>query len=199
MTITTYSGLKAAVASWMVRSDLTTTIPDFVVLAEADIRIDLRCRAMETLTTGTLTGETLTHPTNYLEARRFVIGTDPWRYVSPDVYQQFSSAASHEAVFTSIGQSLYVLNGASGDAYSLLYWQAFTAFSADPDTNWLLTYHPEVYLYASLKHGALFMKNDGDLAKYQQLYQDAVGRLTAREKQSAASGSPLQMRSTSVE
>jgi hypothetical protein len=37
MSISTYGELKAAVADWLNRTDLTARIPDFIQLAESDI------------------------------------------------------------------------------------------------------------------------------------------------------------------
>ena len=37
MALTTYTELKAAIADWLNRSDLTSQIPDFITLAEAEM------------------------------------------------------------------------------------------------------------------------------------------------------------------
>lgn len=42
MALDTYTGLKAAIASWLMRDDLTDAIPDFIMLAEARISRTLR-------------------------------------------------------------------------------------------------------------------------------------------------------------
>jgi hypothetical protein len=53
MAITTYAELKTAIASWLDRSDLTSTIPDFITLFEAVANRRLRVRQMEkTITLG---------------------------------------------------------------------------------------------------------------------------------------------------
>jgi hypothetical protein len=36
MSITTYSELKTSIANWLDRSDLTSVIPDFIMLAVAE-------------------------------------------------------------------------------------------------------------------------------------------------------------------
>jgi hypothetical protein len=195
MAISTYAELKTAVAAWLDRTDLTSVLADLVALAESDIRTDLRCRAMEQYTTGTLTGATLAHPTRYLEARSLTVDGKPFGYVTPEIYQAASDANSQRRIFTSIGETLYVLNGTSGDAYSLIYFQAFEAFDADADTNWLLTNHPNVYLFAACKQGGLYEGDDGKVAKFSELYQDALGRLASRERQSASSGGRMAIQS----
>lgn len=199
MAISTYSELKTAVANWLDRTDLTSRIPEFIALAEADIRIDVRCRAMEALASSALTGETLAFPTRYLEARRLVVNGDVLTYVSPEVYAQMSDASMTQDVYTVIGESFYILTGASGDTYTLLYWASFAAFSADADTNWLLTNAPGVYLFGTLKHAALYEQAAGDVNTFAAQYMDAVGRLASREKQTATSGGPMVQRTAVTE
>ena len=42
MAITTYAELKSSIANWLNRDDLTSVIPDFISLAEAQIARDVR-------------------------------------------------------------------------------------------------------------------------------------------------------------
>lgn len=195
MALSTYSELKVSAAAWLNRTDLTSIVGDFVTLAESDIRNDVRVQAMETRATGTLTGETLAHPTRYIEARTLFVGGKQYKYRTPEKYQILSDAGSTERVFTSIGQSLYILGGTSGDAYVLVYWQSFAPFSADADTNWVLTNAPDVYLWATCKQGAVWLKDQMQEARFGSLYASAVSRLNGREKFSAVSGSPLEIQS----
>ncbi len=46
MALTTYNELKTSVGDWLNRTDLTTVIPDFIALAEAQIERQLRTRQM---------------------------------------------------------------------------------------------------------------------------------------------------------
>jgi hypothetical protein len=194
MAISTYSELKTAVASWLNRSDLTTSIPDFVTLAEADIRRDVRVQAMESVATGTLTGETLAHPTRYTEARRLTVGEYVYTYKLPADYTEAVRNDSTDYIYTSIGQSLYILNGASGDDYTLTYSASFAALSGASDTNWLLTNNPDIYLFGSLVYGAIFMRDDAATTLFQAKYLAAVKRVNGQEHASRYSGSPLTIR-----
>jgi len=45
----TYSGLQTAVGDWLARSDLSSNIPDFITLFEAEANRTLRTRQMETI------------------------------------------------------------------------------------------------------------------------------------------------------
>jgi hypothetical protein len=79
--IANYGDLKAQCALWLNRTDLTEAIPEHVRIAESRIRTDLKVRAQETLTTGTLTGDTLAVPSQLIEARRLVVEEIELAYV----------------------------------------------------------------------------------------------------------------------
>ena len=191
MSLSNYGALKTSVAAWINRTDLDTVIPDFVALAEQDIRVDCRVQNMEQLATGTLTGETLAHPTRFLEARRLVVGTSVYEFVSADLYQDYST--STRKIFTSIGQSLYILNGAAGDSYSLIYYAGFAPFDADADTNWLLENAPDVYLAGACRYGSAYLKDDAGEQRFATRYVGAVSRLNGQQARGAVAG-PMRIR-----
>lgn len=195
MALGNYAELKTAVASWLNRSDLTSAIPDFVALAEADIRRDVRVQAMESIASGTLTGETLAAPDRLIEVRRLVVGSTSrvFNYVTPEQYQVLSAQSATWPVFTIVGTNLYILAGSSGTSYSLMYSAAFAAFSADGDTNALLTSHPDVYLAGACKYGAIYLRDDAEAAKYGAMYQAAVAK-SNRQARATSHGGTLQVR-----
>ena len=52
MALTNYTGLKASIADFINRDDLTSVIPDFISLAEAQINRDIRHWKMEARSSG---------------------------------------------------------------------------------------------------------------------------------------------------
>lgn len=54
MDLSTFSGLKAAVADYLNRDDLTSVIPGFIALAEAKFNRKLRARQMIKRATATI-------------------------------------------------------------------------------------------------------------------------------------------------
>ena len=183
MALSTYANLKAAVASWLKRSDLTTQIPDFIALAEARIRRDVRCRAMETEATGTLAAATLVFPTRFLEARQVSLNGYLCEYVTP---QQFDDTNTAGYQYTIKGEYFH-FQSSSWD-YDIEYYAGFAAFSDDGDTNWLLTNAPDIYLWASLAEAYNFVQ--GDPSKWLALYAKANADLRASENR-ARSGGPM--------
>lgn len=195
MAIGTHSQLKAAIQTWFVR-DMSSEIADIITLTEAEIRKDVRCQAMETLATGTLTGETLAFPTGFVWAKRLKVGRYIKEYVTQADYADFDAQDSQTDVFTIIGQDIYILDGASGDDYSLIYFKAFTAFSDDGDTNWLLTNHPDVYLWGGCRQAAILTKDVEEFQRFSGLYASAVSRVNRNEWMASASGATPQVRSS---
>lgn len=178
----TFAELRTEISSWLNRTDLTTAqLSTLVNMAEADIRSKVKLRRDVTLATGTLSGESLTLPATFLEARRFETGGKVRSYLEPQQYQRLKDSGISSGYFTILGANLLSLGSVNGDAYSLLYVAAPTPLSADGDTNWLLQNYPQVYLYAALKHGGVYFKDPQAAQGYDVLWQQAVADLNAAE------------------
>ena len=72
MAVSTYTELKASIANWLNRSDLSDEIADdFIKLTEADFNAKLRIRQMEQIDTVTINAETVSVPTGFISVRSF--------------------------------------------------------------------------------------------------------------------------------
>lgn len=176
MGLSTYADLKSAVAGWLHRTDLTSVIPDFISLCEANISRDLRVRAMEQTATGTLSATTLAIPTGFLEVRRVVLGTSEQEYVTPNVFYEIREGVTGQ--YTVLGTN-FVFQSSSAD-YSIDYYKKFDALSGASDTNWLLTNHPDVYLFGALSESALYTHDDP--SRWMGKYRMAVDRVRMLER-----------------
>jgi len=88
MAISTYTELKASIANWLNRTDLTDEIADdFIKLTEADYNAKLRIRQMEQIDTVTIDEETETVPTGFISVRSFYLLLSstkyPLEYITP--------------------------------------------------------------------------------------------------------------------
>src|SRR5574341_95658 len=139
MALATFADLKASIASWLNRTDLTATIPDFVRLAEADLSREIRIPTMQLEATGALVAGDFTLPADFVEAKRLVIGDQEVGYITTEEIPRLTrNGYSDVRYYTRVGLQVRVLNGGTS-AYSLLYWAKFAALNLDADTNWLLT------------------------------------------------------------
>ena len=71
MALNSYSALKTSIANWLNRTDLTTEIEDFIVLAEKDFNSKLRIRKMISESSVTINAETVALPTGFFTNKRF--------------------------------------------------------------------------------------------------------------------------------
>lgn len=80
--------------------------------------------------------------------------------------------------------------------YSLrmTYWQKITSLSAQNTTNWLLTNHPDIYLYGALCESAPYLKDDARLAMWKTELRDRVLALEASNERKQFGGGSLQRR-----
>lgn len=176
MAISTNAELKTAVASWLHRSDLTTTIPDFIALCESDLRRDLRVREMEASTSVAITSTTLAIPTGFIEARKLTLNDIELDYVEPGYFTSISDDTTYN--YTTQGANF--LFQTSAGTVKVYYYSAFAALSADADTNWLLTTHPDAYLFGSLSWAAVYTQQDP--AQWRTLYRSAIDRIRTTQR-----------------
>lgn len=179
MGLANFSELKASVASWLMRDDLTAQIPDFITLCETRNNMRLRVREMEATATLTIGSDsTFTLPTDFIEPRRVLSNVDP---VSPLFPITLDLASTYS---TSGYPYYYAIKGSSLRVYppntaniTLDYWQAIPALSTGNPTNWLLTKVPAVYLWGTCLMAAPFLEDDNRILTWGNLYEAAVTEL----------------------
>ena len=82
------------------------------------------------------------------------------------------------AQYTILGTNF--LFQSSSSTYSIDYWKQFDAFSGATDTNWLLTNHPDIYLFGSLAEAVLYTLEDPSI--WIGKYRLAVDRIRTTER-----------------
>lgn len=186
MAISTYPELVATISTWMARSDLGGTAPDFITLAEnylnfggdPDTDPPLRTRDMEAVVDLTPTDGICTVPDDYLEYRRVVEKVSPRRelkYITPDAAEVLypSRTGGLGSNFTLIGPSLYTFPLSSSDI-ELTYYRQIPALTEDAPTNWLLTKAPSIYLRAALLQAADYTRKTEEIAKHATMVRGMV-------------------------
>lgn len=185
MSISTYAELKASIASWLNRDDLTSVIPDFIALAEADINRKLRHYKMVERVDATLDSRYVQLPANWLETIRFSITTSPtYRLEAITVddmlkYREDTSDASgRPRYYTHIGEAIEVFPTPDAEyGMQLAYYEEVAALSDSNTFNWLIQMAPDVYLYGALLQAAPYLLDDGRIQVWNGLYQNALGSL----------------------
>ena len=187
--MSTFGQLKTSTDSWLARDDLAmgSDIDQITLNTEAQIARDIRTVAQERNTTLTADARQTVAPADFLEARYLAIDTNTRDYIeyqTPEVIRKQRSWSGNATGTTGRSDiTFYTIEGLIGgtaftdtDVYftwapagnattptdvELGYFARWPAFVNDPDTNWLLTNHFDIYLWAMLHNAALFLQEEG--------------------------------------
>jgi len=199
MALTTYTELKASIADWLNRTDLTTTIPDFISLAEAQIERQLRTRQMLTRTTLTIDAEFEAIPADFLEIRALKLTSTnpdtPLSFMTMDSLDEQSlidTGSGRPKYFTVVGTDFrFVPTPDASYTSEIVYFAKLSKLSTSVSTNFLLTSSPDVYLYGSLLQAAPYLLDDARIPVWSSLYDRALSDLQVADDRGAASGGKL--------
>lgn len=184
----TWDELNQAVAAFLDDPVAGLQIPTFVALGEARINRLLRHRLM--LTSATLAAASIATalPADFLEAE--VVALDDGRQLSATSPQGLAQALAAAGglggggaprLYTILGSSLQLWPApAAATNVQLSYYAAVPP--ANPNGNWLLSAHPDLYLSACLYAACLFTRDREGAAEMDALLQRQIQELdTARE------------------
>lgn len=200
MALANYGELKTEIANFLNRDDLTSSIPSFIAMAEASIGRDLRHWRQQRRVTAPLDERFEEVPTDFIEMVNL--------YLSDGTEVEFASLAEiartkilsndqagKPKLFTfNSGQIEFIPQPDQQYTMAMVYFARIPALTADDDTSWLLTYHPDVYLYGSLIHSAPFLQEDARIATWAQLYSAAISNLNTESDRGRFAGGSLVMR-----
>ena len=204
MSFATYSDLQTSIGNYLARSDLTSQIPDFITFAENRLRRELRIRQMlKSVTTATVSGDnTIEIPSDFLQARDFVVMTNP---IQPLSYSS-PSALSNDPRASEVGVPLsytilandFQVSPPPDGVYTvkLLYYSAPAYLSSSNTSNTFLTTAPDALLYASLIEAEPYLMNDARINTWGTMYDRAIASLTKSDEEGQYSGVPLAMKLT---
>jgi len=204
MALANYTDLQSSITGWLRRdgdTSLVATAPDLITLAEAQFNRDIRHRRMETSTTLTLTGgsNTVALPTDYIETRTAIVQSSPKQvmtFVTPSqlAINWASGTSGIPTEYTIIGTNMKVgKTPDTGYSLELTYYQQIPDLASNT-TNWLLTNHPDMYLYGSLLQAAPYLGDDERVPVWGAYYERAREGLKNDASRSAFSGGPLYTR-----
>ena len=174
----------------MIRDDVAVSGSDFAQIllnAESEISRAYRFVIQEQSTTLNFTGRSADLPADFLEVRNPFIDDNvrKFEYQTPQAIRE-SSAWENGRV-----GSFYTLEGGGGTApddrvqmtiagpasasspldVDINYWAKLAALVNDPDTNWVLQNHYDVYLFETLYQAAIYIQ-ETEMAKGYDLMLD---------------------------
>jgi len=197
MAFSTFAELKAAVATWIKRSDLTAIIPDFIKLAEARINRELRTRNMVTRSqNAAVDSEFVALPADFGAARSLRLAASPYT-----VLQQLTPEAMADLVaqrpsgtlqaFSIVGGELWFVPApATAVTVLLTYYAKVPALSDAAPSNWLLASHPDVYLWGALLEATVYLEDEEQASTYQGRFAAAIEEIRANSVMDSLSARP---------
>jgi len=194
-----FQTLKSSVESALGRTD----VPDYVyTLMTSDINRDIRIVEMESLSTMSVSSETTTLPADFLQVVSMYVDATPRTPMVPLTRQ--AQATRHDE---SNKPYYYAISGPSADdpdpttstlqvmpapdsTYSVVmrYIASVAAFSANTDTNNVISLHPGLFLYAALHHAAIWAQDAELAAGYGAAYVNLKSMIQDADRKKRNSG-----------
>ena len=199
MALTTYTELKTSIGDWLNRADLTSVIPDFISLAEAQIERTLRARQMIVRANASFDAQYGAVPADFLEAKSLKLTSTnpqtPLSFLSIDALdaEMTKYTGSGKPKFFGIvgGQLRIVPTPDATYTTELTYYAKLAKLSNDNTTNWLLASSPDIYLYGALLQAAPYLQDDARIQTWATLYERALNDLQTADDRGASSGGAL--------
>lgn len=168
---TTWTELKANIADWLDRTDLTTQIPEFIGYAERRFNRLLRMPEMEESVTASTSGATVTLPTDFLSMKSLYIDGASnlilLRQLSLDALRRgFDGEETGTPEFFALqsGTELVLAPAPTASVtYIMNYYQKIPQLGSGQAANWLLAAHPDLYVAASLVEAYIFLRDSEGL------------------------------------
>lgn len=177
MALDTLADLKTSVSTWLARSDMGGMAEDFIALAEA--RLNRELNPIETTSTVSCVASS-----REIDVASLAVEEPISLFLSDAFGNEAEPVQKAPGTFAFIGDTgapsfwcydngKIVFDRPADQAYSarFRFTQRFK-LSDDAPTNWLLTYHPDIYLAATLIWGNILKRST----------QDALPFLTVLEK-----------------
>ena len=193
MALSNYTELQASVADFLNRSEWTSVIPDFIKMTESELNRVLRTREMSVRTRAPVSKQYLKLPVDFLGMRNIELMTDP---VTVLQYRNLENLDAHRAsdstgkpIFYSIMQNNIEFAPVPDSEYTLeiVYYQEIPPL-ADNSTNWLLTAHPDAYLYGALLQSAPYLHADERIGIWAGKFQQILEQLKTSDEKARFSG-----------
>lgn len=202
MALSNYTDLKASIADWLARGDLTTQIDDFIDLFETEFNRNMRLEDMladATLTTSSSVG-TVNLPADFLEMDNLSFDDTPRdiTFVTTKQLKQTRLGNQNErptsytlTAASSSGGVKRVLFGPTPSGVSTLtaqYYQKLPTLNSTNTSNWLLAAQPGAYLYGSLNQALAFISDPVRGAEIQSSYNEILKQLRTTDERAKSGG-----------
>jgi hypothetical protein len=183
MALASYNDLVSTVESYLARTDLTSVIPTFVMLAQQRMSRDLRTREMLKVVTTTATDNTVQLPNDFLEMRELHFQGNPpitLEYESPDKFfrDMLTTTSGLPYYYTIIGYEFQFAPAPdSSMTLQMLYYAEPEFITSTTSTNLYIANYPDALLYATLAEAEPYLMNDTRIQTWATMYDRAIANI----------------------
>lgn len=209
MSLATYDDLKAAVGAELNRSDLATSVPDFITRFEADARRKLRDWLRFSVSLTNLTGDTALAAT--VSDVLSVAMNDGANGANNRVLQVLSREEYHSLLESNSNadspQAVFVDYDADAPSTTLRFWppipsgspvaalrveavKVLPSLSASQTTNALLREAPDLYLIGSCLEAANYLQHDERIPGWREFVRDGFRELRMQSERRVYGAQP---------
>lgn len=206
MALSTFGGLKTAIADWA-WGEVTTTLinTDFFPQAQSKMYYGdgldiepLRIRAMvDSATVTPDSGGTITITSafgsgwlEFIELTPTTSGAESLNYVEPWAFRKeadkLAGTSGPQSIYTVEGGLVY-LGPAAVTTIAAKWYEKFTAVSGDSDTDWIILNAPQVYLNGCLMEACAYL-NDKREAEFRAKFAASIRGLNLNDRKQRTSG-----------
>lgn len=198
MAISNYSELKAAIANWLDRDDLTDRIPEFIALAETRMGRELR-KAVVVAPLTINSGEQQTQlPSDCAELRSVRHNgayTSHLKITTPWGLDPFRDTGTGTPVAAAVVNNSLLLNVEPDGDYptEIIYFASITPLSDDEPVNTELVQARDLYLFGALCEAEPFLEHDERITLWEAKYQAALTAVNASRESAELGAGPTVM------
>lgn len=195
MALDTYLDLQTAILSWLARPGdplVSPAVPDIIRLFEREATRRLKVGAAEKRAQLHALSSAVDLPQDFAELRLATSGGCNLTYVPPMQLPGLSGMPGH---YTIVGNTMHLGPSPSGEAFiDIIYQSGVPPLSDTNPTNWLLTKHPDCYLFGSLVEAEAFIGHDERIQLWGVRLAAAFESIEQADRKARWNGSPLQIR-----
>lgn len=201
--IKTYGDLKDAVRNWANTNEPKTIaeIPNFINFAEKDIANVIRCPLMEKIETiESKAGSFIGIPDDVVQVISVLSGEGAFEQVDYDQFLDYSNnggcgVREDDFIWSRIGTKIALYpNQTVGTKIRLVYYQDPPEMTVDSQKLPLLTVCPQLYLYGSLAHCAVFQRRPDDATYWKGQFNESATSIMENIKRANWTNAPKRVR-----
>lgn len=195
-TIGDYADLVAKVAAWLDRDDLGPQIPDFIAMLEARLNRVLRTVNSETQDLWVIADEFYNLPADFRKLRKIHIEGNPDRplvEMSPvAVPHTFNGSTGIPRAYYLQGRQLALAPPpVEQTTFRVSYFRKIPPLTASIPYNWLLQEHPDIYVWGTLLHAAMYIRDPDAIEVCSTKLDEAIAELQRESRLDRWGGGPL--------